>query len=115
MGQALGDAVDERLAADQADFGMVLGLPDQMLAGAEAHLQPHAAGRQRGPKGPGEVDLRRTLGHIVVGRDDGFCRQFECEAGQQRAEQRLLPSTQLLAPPTTVQRASTGFFHRPLT
>ena len=46
MRQALGDAVEVGLAADQADIGMLLGLPDQMLARAEADLQPHAIGRQ---------------------------------------------------------------------
>ncbi len=34
-------AVDEGLAADEADILMMLGLPEQMLAGAEADLEPN--------------------------------------------------------------------------
>ena len=34
------EAVDERLAADKADIFMRLGLQEQMLAGAEADLEP---------------------------------------------------------------------------
>ena len=94
---------------------MVLGLPDEMLAGAEAHFQPHAIGRQRAPESLREIDLRSTLGDLVVGRDDGFGGQGDGEARQQRVEQRLLPGPQFLAPATTVQRASTGFFHCRLT
>ena len=38
--QHLDDAVLEWLAADQADFAVMSGLPDQVLAAAEADLQP---------------------------------------------------------------------------
>ena len=38
-------------------------------------------------------------------------RQGDGEARQQRVEQRLLPGAQFLAPSTTMQRASAGFFH----
>jgi len=38
--QHLDDAVLERLAADQADIGVMSRLPDQVLAAAEANLQP---------------------------------------------------------------------------
>ena len=34
------EAIDERLAADKADIFMRLGLPEQMLARAEADLEP---------------------------------------------------------------------------
>ncbi len=50
------DAVLERLAADEADVGMVPGLPDQMLAAAEADLQPdlaHGLREERGQIGQG--------------------------------------------------------------
>ena len=40
-------AVDERLAADEADVLMLLRLPEQMLAGAEADLEPDLAHRNR--------------------------------------------------------------------
>ncbi len=40
-------AVDERLAADEADVLMLLRLPQQMLAGAEADLEPDLADRNR--------------------------------------------------------------------
>jgi hypothetical protein len=39
-GQRLGDAVDERLAADEADITMRPGLRQQMLAAAKADLEP---------------------------------------------------------------------------
>ena len=87
----------------------------EMLARAEAHFQPYAVGRQRAAEQAREIDLRGALGHLVVGRDDGFGGQGDFEARQQRVEQRLLPGPQFLAPSTAVQRASTGFFHRPLT
>ncbi len=45
--QHLDDAVLERLAADQADIWIVGRLPDQVLAAAEADLQPDFAGRRR--------------------------------------------------------------------
>jgi hypothetical protein len=111
MRQALRDAVDKGLAADQADGRMMLGLPHQMLAGAEAHFEPNAFGRQRAAEEAREIDLRRALGNIGLGRDDRFGGQVEGEARQQRVEQRLLPGTQLLAPATTMQRTSAGFFH----
>ena len=41
------DAVHERLAADQADIGIGRGLRRQMLAAAEADLEPHRARRRR--------------------------------------------------------------------
>jgi hypothetical protein len=43
MRQAFGDTVEVRLATDQSDIGMLLGLPDQMFAGAEADLEPDLA------------------------------------------------------------------------
>ena len=42
-----GDAVDEGLAANEADVGMLLRLPQQVLARAEADLEPHLPHRNR--------------------------------------------------------------------
>lgn len=44
--QHLDDAILERLAADQADITVMSGLPDQMLAAAEADLQPDLVNRR---------------------------------------------------------------------
>lgn len=44
--QHLDDAILEWLAADHADFAVMTGLPDQMLAAAEAYLQPHLVNRR---------------------------------------------------------------------
>jgi hypothetical protein len=40
MAEQAGDAVDEDLGTDQADLGMGGGLGREMLAAAEADLQP---------------------------------------------------------------------------
>jgi hypothetical protein len=109
--QALGDTVHIGLAADQPDRRMILGLPDEVLAGTEPHFQPHALRRQRAAESLREIDLRGAFGDLVVGRDDGFGGQGDGEARQQRVEQRLLPGPQFLAPSTAMQRASAGFFH----
>src|SRR5689334_2018800 len=82
---------------------MLRGLPDQMLAGAEADLQPHSVRRHAAAERCREVD------------PCGRLRHGKREARQQRVEQRLLPDAQLLAPTTTVQRASTVFLHELLT
>ena len=47
IGQRLGDAVEKRLGAEEADVGMKLRLPCQMLAAAETDLQPHFARARR--------------------------------------------------------------------
>ena len=50
------DAVEKRLAADEADVGVLLRPFDQVLAGAEADLEPDLArtrrGTARGPRAP---------------------------------------------------------------
>jgi hypothetical protein len=46
-------AVDERLAADEAHLRMMLCLPEQMLARAEADLEPHFGNRRREQPGQG--------------------------------------------------------------
>ena len=46
MGEALGDAIDEGLAPDQPHVRMMLRLPYEMLAGAEAHLEPSFLARR---------------------------------------------------------------------
>ena len=46
-GQRHGDAVEKRLAADEADIGVGLRLLDEMLAGAEADLQPDVRSARR--------------------------------------------------------------------
>jgi hypothetical protein len=46
MAEQAGDAVDEDLGTDQADLGMGGGLGREMLAAAEADLQPQRGGRR---------------------------------------------------------------------
>ena len=70
------DAIDERLATDKADIFMVLGLPEQMLAGAEADLEPNVVDGRREQLGQG--GRRRAL-------------EVEAETRQQLADQPLLP------------------------
>jgi hypothetical protein len=54
---------------------MLLGLPHEMLARAEADLQPHAVGRQSAAEQLGEIDLLR------LGRQGkGEARQAACRA-----------------------------------
>src|SRR5581483_2386708 len=88
--QALGDAVDVGLAADQPDIRMLLGLPDQMLAGTEADLEPDFP---RAVKNGRQIELLRLR------------RQFQRNLRQQRIEQGLLPGAKLLAAPAAVKRA----------
>ena len=61
--QGLGDAVDEGLAADEPDVGMSLRLGDQMLAAAEADLEPKLARLERKQRRSGferrRIDLKR--------------------------------------------------------
>ena len=42
-----GDAVDERLAPNEANIFVPFCLPKQMLAGSETNLEPHLANRNR--------------------------------------------------------------------
>ena len=59
-------AVDEGLAADEADVLMLLRLPQQMLARAEADLEPDLVDRNREEirqlRGAGSLRLRRSRG-----------------------------------------------------
>ena len=87
--QAFGHAVDVGLAADQADIGMLLGLPDEVLAGAESHFQPEVA---RIAEKCRRIELLRLR------------RQFQPEPRQQCIEQRLLAGPELLAAPAAVER-----------
>jgi hypothetical protein len=46
FGQHLDNAVLERLGTDEADFGVVAGLPQEMLAAAKSDLQPDLTDRR---------------------------------------------------------------------
>ena len=78
---------------------MLPGLPDEMLARAEADLEPHAAGRQYPAKKPRQIDLLRLRRH------------GERETRQQRLEQRLLPVAQFLATAPTEESAAADVRH----
>lgn len=58
-GERLGETVDKRLAAYEADVWMGLGLGEQMLAAAEADLQPDFAWAFREQRA-GVGDWRRS-------------------------------------------------------
>ena len=60
--QRLGDAVDERLAADQADLGIGRACAAEMLAAAEADLEPDR------DAGAGEQRARVDCGALMPGR-----------------------------------------------
>src|SRR5579883_1792486 len=65
--QRLGDAVDERFGADEADIAMRQGLGDQMLAAAKADFEPDLAGLERKkrraikPRRDAHFDLRQQF------------------------------------------------------
>src|SRR5262245_57661292 len=80
-------AVDEGLAADEADILAPRGLPQQMLARAEADLEPDLRDRLRKERGKS-------------GR--GPMREVEAEAQQEFADQPLLPRAQRLRFPPAV-------------
>ena len=61
--QQLGDAIDERLGADEIDFGMKRGLMRQMLAAAEADLEPGFAIRA---EARGAATSTRNRGNSVA-------------------------------------------------
>ncbi len=82
-GQA-GDAVLEDLAADKSDLGMRLGLGGEVLAAAEANLQPNRLDRVR--------EKRRQVD-----------RKGEGERRQQRLGKMLLPRAQLAAAAASVE------------
>ena len=66
--QRLGDAVDERLAADEADVGMGERLGDEMLAAAEADFEPQLARREVEQRRAGGEPRRRRLRASAEGR-----------------------------------------------
>jgi hypothetical protein len=86
-------AVDERLAADQAELGMAGGLPGQVLAAAEADLEPPAGARRR--EQPGKIERR--------GRG-----QADRQAGQDLVEQSLLGGAQRPAAAPAVDAVAEG-------
>src|SRR6185437_13649615 len=93
LAEQLGDAVLEDLAADDADVAMRRRLGGEMLAAAEADLEPdivHRRGEQRG----GIERARR--------------RQRDGEARQQRVDQALLAGMQLPAASASVEDAATA-------
>ena len=78
-------AVDERLAADDPDSGMLRRLPGKMLAGAKADFEPaggHGAGKKRG-----RIEFRAAGG------------QWHRQDRQQPVQQRPTTSTKLAAMP----------------
>ena len=81
MAEQGGDAVDEHLAADQADGWVRRGLGGQMLAAAEADLEPDLVDGA-GEKGFG-VEHR-----AVDGRHDGQARQQRIDQGAADLPQR---------------------------
>ena len=87
-----GDAVDERLAADEADVGIVLGLMRQMLARAEPDFQPDRARRER--KQARRIDGPRRF-------------QRQARLGQSRLDQALAVRAQL-APLATAVKTRTS-------
>ena len=87
--QRLDDAVLEYLAADEADIGIGIRLPDEVLAAAKADLQPGAGG------GHGEQLGERCWQRLTRGKR---------HARQHGIEQLLLARTQL-APAAATERA----------
>jgi hypothetical protein len=92
-------AVDERLAADQPDRGVAGRLPGQVLAAAEADLEPVAGAR--GAEQRCEVE-RRTR------------RQVDRQRRQQLVEQPLLGSAQRPAAPPAVEAFADALSGRPI-
>src|SRR5262249_55210942 len=90
--EQLDDAVLERLAADEADVGVPLGLPDEVLTAAEADLQPHLAHRVR-------EEVRQATEPLRVA--------WHCNSRQQFLPQRLLPGAR--RPPTSAPVAAQVF------
>ena len=87
--QQLGDAVDERLAADEADIGILARLRDQMLAAAEADLEPDFARRKC------EQGLAR-----------GERRDIHFEPRQQLRDEARVMGAQRLAPAAAINSAA---------
>ena len=90
------EAIDEGLATDEAHIFVVLGLPEQMLARAEADLEPNL------------VDGR----HEQLGQGGGGSGvQVEAETRQQLADQPLLPRAQRLGFPPAIGPERSCFGH----
>ena len=89
--QRLHDAVLERLAADEADVGMLLGLPQQMLAAAETDLEPYVS----------------TCAEQAVSGAGGGVVRSRLRRGRTFTKQACLPRAELAAPPAT-ERAQVG-------
>jgi hypothetical protein len=87
-GQRLGDAVDERFAADEADIAMGPRLGDEMLAAAEADLEPDFPRREREQRG------------AIADR-----RWIDLEPRQAFFDQRSMIGPQRLAAAAPVERA----------
>ena len=85
MGQCLRDAVDERLAADEAMIGQQVGTVSKMLTAAEANLQVQRLILSEQP-------LRRNL---AIGRNR--------DGRQKRIDQLGLPLAQLVPARPAVQ------------
>src|SRR6516162_8711842 len=90
FGEQLGDAVLEHLAADEAQPRMRRGLGGQVLAGAEADLEPdpiHWGRKER------------------LGRERARGRQRETQAREQPLPERLLAGPQLAAAAAAIDEA----------
>jgi hypothetical protein len=85
-GEKFRHAIDEGLAADEADIGVTLGLCREMLAAAEADLEPERARRraEREPWIEGRVDAQL--------REEGPDAEVLCGAKRRRSAPRLRPS-----------------------
>ena len=93
--QRLGDAVDERLAADEPERRIGLRDMRQMLAAAEADLEP-----ERPAVGEERLERERPPLRVLGGRDAG-----EPQPRQELGEQPLLARLQPLAVPAPVELA----------
>ena len=91
-GKRLGDPIDERLAADEADVAMGAGLRQQMFAAAKADLEPDFAGGEREEVGGARDRARRDV-----------------EPRQKLFDQRGVIGPQRLAAAAPVKRAPRAF------
>ena len=88
MAEQRDDAILVGLAADQPDIRMLRCLPGEMLAAAEADLEPDLARRRR-------EEARRIDGGLAI-------RQRDLQLRQQRVEESGAPGAQL-APAATAE------------
>jgi hypothetical protein len=96
MPEQAGDAVEKELRADEADPGMPRGLPGEMLAAAEADLEPDIGGRSW-EQGREIEPLARP------GRRDAQLRQ-------EMGEQPLLAGSKTPAAPPSIELQPLGLF-----